>query len=619
MPLKQIVPELSKEFCIIVEKMMKRNPEDRFQSTFEVTGLLEKIKTGAIPIRTLSVTLREKRLEKVAKRNFVVNAIFPVVLSFISLLSIGLIIWYFTFSVQPNFTSNFIAAGDNSALVFENVDDYSVVKEIKKIESSFKSKKLVDIPLIYKTVEDYKKLLNLYPKSSLAPKINRRLSELEEKISSFNKEEEEKYKDLKAEMEFGKLVDFFKKEKSDIVDKNKIKDVPAFISKWVNTWTKFHADFTATGSVENAEEEMKQIKLWGERFENTRSKYDELKKTVNNDLELSNFPKVFKLLNDFVTDERYAGFLYDKSAYALISNAKNRAESDSRTFFDVINNLVKRDSLEEGLKLLKEKKGYYSLPEIETKIDEKIAGIEQIIKSRQEGEYQRLLAADQRVFLPTYIDTLALVQKGRFDDAQKLINGIQEQTDYYKNRVKNTYFEINAEHEVIDFIILNSLRIIKAKKKIRNQKITKIGDEGIVDAPGKVIPWSEVTTAEFCELLNNKNWPLSHTENLKLGVVCMKRSGMMKEANDFLVKSKTDNPDKQELLIIDKYLLFLKDEKILREKDTEYIFNQAESYHNAKQNFNALKCFILIQSRFSDTEFYKNNSKVIEEMIERCK
>ena len=619
MPLKQVVPELSKEFCIIVEKMMKRDPEERFQSTFEVTGLLEKIKSGSIPMRSAIVTLREKRLEKVAKSNFIVNAVFPVVLSLISLFSIGLIIWYFTFSVQPNFMNNFIVAEDESAFLFTDVNDYQVIKEIKNIESVFKSKKEADVPLIYKTIEDYKKLLNLYPKSSLAPKISRKINELEEKINSFNKEEEEKYKDLRAEMEFGKLIDLFKNEKSEIIGKNKIQDVPSFISKWGNIWTKFQTDYAGTSSAENAEEERKQVRLWGDRFENAGNKYDELEKTVNNDLELGNFAKVLKLLNDFVADERYAGFLYDKSAFALISKAKGKAESDSLVFFDGITSLVKSDSLENALKMLKEKKGYYGLPEIEVKINEKIEEIERTIQSRQEGEYQRLLGADQRIFLPTYIDTLVLVQKGRFDDAQKLITGIRVQTDYYKNRVKNTSYEISAEHDVIGFIILNSLRIVKAKKKIRNQRITKIGEEGVIDAQGKIIPWNETTTAEFCDLINNKGWILSNTENLKLAVVCMKRSGMLKEANDFLVKSKAGNQDKQELAIIDNYMALLKDEKSFREKDAESIFKQAESYYYARQNFNALKCFVLVQSRFSDTDFYKNNSKLIEEMIQKCK
>ncbi|MBI4834923.1 MAG: protein kinase [Planctomycetes bacterium] len=618
-PIKQLEPGLSSELSKIIDKMIKRNPDERFQTFSEVLKALETIKSGVISTRATSTpddTSKKEpsKEEGTLPKNLIDSIVLPVILTVLSGLSLFLIVWHHYKNIGPGFEPTVIPQNGFQP------DEKQIIAEIDKLDTALKDTPQDDVELLMELITRYEKLTEKCRNIKLSIVVQVKLADLDKRFNQISEPVRQKYKEKKSSELFTALTEETSHERQQIITLAKTGDVDFYIKKWIEGWENFKLKYAGTASVAHADEQIRQANLFKGRIENSREHYEKLQPQVKNAVKEHRFKEAYDITTGFINDEKYQDTLYNIVASELLLEIKNRGLDDFQETRNEAVKLMAEEKLEEAKKLLEKKQGFYGEPELEQMVRDNLADIEQKIQQQKNTAFQKLLGIDEGIFYRTYPDVLMLVHESDLSnpdkllkEAESLLNIITVKTPDYNERKKDILYELTCEIRIMNQLKLNAAQF-KGKKSLRNQKISDISNSGIVLQNGELVLWRKISSPELFDLIS-KGWKLSSSETLKLAILCLKRGGMINEAKTLLNTALKNNQDKEETAVINKYLGKLEESVPMREKDADFIFRQANAQFNDQNYFSALKSYNLIKYRFVDTKLYRQAENFIDKKI----
>jgi serine/threonine protein kinase len=626
-PLKQLEPGLSGELSRMVDKMIRRNPDDRFQTFSEVLKALETIKSGAVSTRESSVPDDLSKTEIVKEeepqpKNLMDSIVLPVILTALSGVSLFLIGWHYYKNIRLGAEPPIVFPDDSQ------LTEKQIVAEIDKLEADLKGVSQDDVEFLMDLITRHDKLTEKCRTVKLSLPAQVKLADLGKRFDQISEPVREKYKEKKSSEFFARLAEETSRERQQIITLAKTGDVDSYIKKWIKGWEDFKLKYAGTVSVALADEQIRQVNLFKARIENSRGNYEKLQPRVRNAIKEHRFKEAHDMVTGFINDEKFQDTLYNIIVSELLIEIKNRGLDD---FYEIKREAAKlkgEEKLEEAKQLLVKRQGFYGDPEIEQLVRGDLDDIEQIIKSLKDTEYRKQLEADEGIFYLTYPDVLMIIHMSDLSnpdkllkDADSLLTKINVKTNEYNDRKKDIIYELTCEVMIMNRLKLSAEQFI-GKKSFRNQKIKGITNSGVVLQDGELVAWSKISSPELFDLIS-KGWKLSSSETLKLAVLCLKRGGMIKEAKALLNAALQNNQDQNEIDTINKYLGKLEEAVRVREKDADFVYRQANKQYNDFNYYNALKNYNLLKYRFADTVLYNQAeahiSKKISEIEERLK
>ena len=633
-PLNQLEPSLTPQITQIVEKMIKRKPDERYQTATELIADLERLKGVTTAIKPGKTTGKILVIEEPPEAKTALNqVVLPTLLLILSGLSLFALIWHYYKAINPLHAVE--ENGGQKPLPGTEIDPVKeelARKYLEEVEKLHKTVKPDDLIKLGELVQEYTKVVTRFPGTQAAAIAQRKRNELKDIITRLQTSEQigQKEKELTGVLQNFQIE--YTSEYEEILKAGQLNAVEPFIKKWTSKLEKWEKEYVGVPSVFRAREALTKIKDWQKKIESIRQIYLELEKEVTNHITNHKYEKAHLMIKGFIA--QYPETIYDGLARdQLMNEVVTEANNDFQTIKLKVNELIKQNNFDEARKLLENSRGSYGIPEVEEKVTQGLKDLEEIIRRNQEAEHQKALERDRDNFYPSYTLALRLANQGKFSDANQYLQNLQPRTPEYQTKQTNIITFLRAEGNTLENLkeyLKKHLRdsSIKPENKIkwRNYPIKEVDNQGIVvlkDRLSTTYEWSKIPPAELYGLINQllaleKAGTIIPTAYSDLGIFCLMRGGLVKEAETYFRKA-VGTKEPEAVKIADQYLSKLEQCRAEREEEVKIIFNFADRYYGKGSYPQALDAYSVIDYRYQNTDLYQQQKDYITKQIEKCK
>lgn len=617
-PLKKLEPSLPDSVVTVVEKMMKRDMNERYQNSNELIKDLNKLKEELDPDRPAIIPKMGElpEAEKMLQKSFIARIILPVALIVVTLLAAFFIIYYYKKSSNGGEKTPPVVVGPITPTTTNTLEEELARQYLREADSYKPDINKKDS--ILQGIQLYERIINKCPNSQLA------INQARAKINQLNeslKKLEEKEQQILLEKENLKLYSKLEKEIEERFEMmlltSNLESVEIFMSETSKKLDEFGQANSGFSSITNMIKSKKDyFSQWHAKFQKAGEKYHNLKNEIENFVSNDQFKAAFELIIKFRNNKDYHNTIYDNIVRDYYKEIEGTAGRSFQAVMQQIDALIKQDLLNEAYQLVLKISGSYGVESIENKINDKIEWFNnQEVKVKM---HQQLLDKDSAKFTETYLSLLWFLQDGQFDElnAKQQEASSQFYTKEYKENYSNFIFFIESERNILkDFI--NKLAEGN-NLTLRGKEVLSINDGLINFKGGGSLKWEELTALDWAVGISN-GWKLTAKQYFDLAILCIKRGGLDTKAEDYFKSAMNNEPDNKKRALMNKYrqqIPLLKKER--DEKESVQIKAEAEKLFNARNYSLALKGFLLLKYRYWNTDTYRNEISLIEKRIAEC-
>ncbi|MCK4908684.1 MAG: protein kinase [Planctomycetes bacterium] len=630
-PVKTVNESLPDELCAIIEKMIQRNPEKRYQKASELIAELKNIKaqlTGkeypTVPVsgkanKTSPINLEPKPLFP--------RMVIPAILTLLSLLTIFVIISYYYASVKPDQVSHLIVRPNGDDQEEKKARSYLEEAEefVKKMDRSKKKE-------LKKAIALYRRILTEYPESSFRPKADREINILSAQVKNMRTDEEKAIEKV-ARQEYQTLRNQMDRRNANIGNELLVDEVSGFIKNSRESLTNLKNKYPDTDVSALIDEHNKKLSEWYARFRTSRKSYNTTLDRVKEKTQQKQFRAALALVDDFIQNTRHKNTLFDRIILKDKKQVITVAQISFRNLLDEVNSLVDQEKYESAKLKLTKALSNYGPEELTRLVRKKITGINGLIERQQKEQQRQILETDRRIFISGLAKTLRAAQQGWFNDALVTLKSLKNRpmkTTEYQNKVELYIQDLEMERDIMEKLKtkVNSGQLAQAKFKNYLIKKATVEEIIVVTEEGQEVPYPWEGGVEPKELYNliRGGWDLTPEDYISLGVLCMKRGGLTEEARELFKTAHArllDNPtypnaDFLSLQINDVYIPRSRTEKKNREKEARQFLDQAEKLISDKDYHEAINNLLLIKHRYKGNIFYQQQKERVEQNLIEC-
>ncbi|MFA5794260.1 MAG: FHA domain-containing serine/threonine-protein kinase [Candidatus Brocadiia bacterium] len=620
-PLKQISPSTPDEVVAIVEKMMQREAADRYQSATQIIPELAKlINAGETPSERKSSAKKETAIRSTAKSSKMIYAIIAAVVL------VGLIAIFALINKKPAGNTN--PVGGNKPPVIDKTSSelqQKLASQYLREAQSYEQDQLnPDNPgAIQHNIALYERIPKECPNSTLVSQANANIARLKETLHQLNLKLEKKKFENEGQETFNALNKNIEQKLNEIIRALNTADVSSLIDGFSEELNQMSEKYTNTPAAEQAKNRKNELDEWYTRFSRAEEEYTKIEKEVREHVRNKHFNLGLKLAQNFPKNPNYKNTIYDKMADDLILYVEKETEIAFGYLLTQVDDLLNKKSFTEAKNVLTTASDSFGIPLLESKIKEKIQQINALLEEQAITNLSEDRKKDEAKFPPLFVNNLWYLQIGQFQSINLSSGESLFKSKEFQERWEEAKEAVTLEKNILEEFVTR-LKDSRMNARLFRGKYLQTADEkGLMTSidtnptsPNTMVfKWEDVTAQEWYTLIR-AGWGLSKKNELELGVLCLRRGYMEKEASECFANALTDSKLEQTAV---KYQKMIKADKKNRTKEAEAIFNYGAKLLNEKKNSEALIAFSLIKSRYSDTKFYKANEQSIKSNIQQSK
>jgi hypothetical protein len=388
-----------------------------------------------------------------------------------------------------------------------------------------------------------------------------------------------------------------------------------FFGETTNKLAELNQQYLAYASIsERINKKKYEFTQWHNRFQEAGQKYQELKSRVATAVNNNQFDTALKLIADFMAN--WKNTIYDGQAKAYLQETERLAEKSFSDVWKQVGTLINNGALVEAQNLLNKIAGTYGVETIEKTINEKLDWF----RTQAGTIKERLLAKEALKYPATYITLYWLLQRGLFDelDKKRLEAEAQYQTKEWQDALSRIEVSIDSEENIFKQYIARLSKNETNQRLLQNKEIVAI-DNGVIKFKDDRIKvaWPDISAGDWAQAISTA-WNLSAQEYYDLGILCMRRGGLDKKAEECFDAAKVKSTEHTFRASVDKCKKQLDTLRKTREDEAAALKERAERFFNARKYTQALDGWSLLKSRFRDTAAYSDNKINIEKHIGEC-
>jgi serine/threonine-protein kinase len=611
-PLKDAAADAPAAVVTIVEKMMKRSVEDRYQSATQIITDVSNL------ISDLESPEGKKISPKAAKPASKGTPIAIAVGLIIVLAVLGLIFKDKIFPPPPVIKPNGQVNQD-----YNTAEEKLAAQYFKEADTFEKTQMNAnDAASIKHAISLYERIPKECPKSAKVVEAEAGVARLKEAINQLGiRREQEKYwKD--AQDAFDLVNDFITENHSRLIKTGSVAEVPNFIEQFLAELAQIEEKYPGTPAADSAAKKKVELEPWYDRFNQAAEAFEKTEKEVKEQVENEQFRRAYKAIESFAKNPAYKDTGYDTRVNDLSQTVDKAAGKAFDYLMKRVDNLIEEKKYAEAKKLLTSAANSFGHPKLEKQIQDKIESVDRLQDLADEELKERGAKQDEEKFQPMVIPLLWNLHTGQFKNINMQAPDALFVTKDYQEKWREVIEQITLEKNILTEF-MERVNTNRMPNRLHKEKyLMSVDERGIVasinEKPGtnfRTLKWEDLSATEWYSLLRN-GWDLSKKNKIELGVLCMRRGGLFAEAG-VCFTAVINDPDVGALA--DKYQQLLKDEKKRWEKEAKQIFQQGDSWRTNNKKPEALVAFNLLKSRYSDTRYYEKNETDIKKYIIECR
>ncbi|MFH1227416.1 MAG: FHA domain-containing serine/threonine-protein kinase [Planctomycetota bacterium] len=618
-PLKNVAPDTPDEVAAIVDKMMRRNVVDRYQSATQIIPDLTKIISGPKePAEKKEEPEKEIAASLPKESPKIIYAIIAAIVL------VGLITTFMLFNKKPANTNNRVVKppviDKNSAELQQKLAS----QYLREAQSYEQDKLNPDDPIAIKeNIGLYERIPKECPNSTMVSQANDHIARLKKTLEQLKLTLEKKKFEKEGQDEFEALNTGIEQKHREIIRTRNTADVFTFIDSALGDLDKLAEKYAGTPAASLAKNRKKELDNWYARFSQAEEAYSKIEKEVREHVDNKHFGLGLRLIQGFCKNSTYKDSIYDKKAEQLIQDVEKDAFIALSYLFTQFDDLMDKKSYTEAKALLVTAVDSFGIPQLENQINEKIKQVNKLIDEQALSNYETERKNDEAKFPLLNISNLWYLQIGQFNK----INLKPGKSIFHSKDYQITWDTVN-EAIILEKSILEEfagrLNDARLNSRLFRGKYLRSADEKGLMASIDIDPtspntmvfkWEDLSALELHDLIR-AGWLLTKKNELELGVLCLKRGYLDEKANNCFTNALSE-PTLEPTVI--RYQTMIKSDKKNRFKEAEKIYAFGTGLLADKQYLDALLAFSVIKSRFNDTKFYKDNEQSIKSNIQQCK
>jgi len=391
-PLKTVAPHLPDEVCAIIEKMLKKNPDERYQSATELLGDLEdlkqKLKTG-----------QRYRAPKVTKKQIMmIGGIAAAVVLIVVLVFLVLFAYE---RVQKEYERHQNALTSAMKIAEESAMAHRYDDAIERLKVA---------------IEHYKDVKELIPKAK----------ELLLQIETDKKQDEMKAKENEANRLLEAANQFYQAN-------------PRKYNEAINMFKQVKDDYPQTAAAQTALSRIREIeKRQEEEKKLLEDAWEDAQKRINSSRDFvrqENFTKARAELLKF--PKNYEG---TKGHEAIVKEMKELEQRENQAFRDLqaeVKSLIAAGKFDEAKEKIEKKRECFSSEKYKDRFDSLLIDLKNEIAEQERLKKEKLLNEDRERFFKYFEEIQSAFMDFDFDSADSKLSSTKLllQTDEYKNVV----------------------------------------------------------------------------------------------------------------------------------------------------------------------------------------
>ena len=612
LPLKEAAADMPEKVVTIVERMMKRNMEDRYQSATQiipdVTDLLNDLESPG----DKKVSAKAVKLSKPSSKAIplIIAAGVIAVLAVLGLL--------FKNSISPPITK------PTGPIPHDNTAIEKLAAQYFKEADTFEKTQMNadDAVSIQRAIDLYERIPKECPKSTKVIEAEANSTRLKEAIVQLAIKQERMRYEKGALDAFDTINKDIEENYNRFVKTGSVTDVPKFMEKSLAELAQIEEKYPGTPAADSAAQKKINWEQWYDRFKQASDAFEKTEKEVKDQIDNEQFRRTYKLIDVFAKNPVYKNTGYDTRVNDLIRKVDEKAGIAFKYLMKRVDDLIRQKTFDEAKKLLTSAAGSFGIAQLEKQIQEKIETVDRLLEDQQIMDTELKAKLDEENFQVMIIPLLWDLHTGQFKNINIRAADSLFVTREYQEKWQEIIEQVSLEKNILAEFAerLNNNKLVARLHK--NKYLMSADERGVVasinDKPNTnsmTFKWEDLATSDWYNLIRN-GWELTKKNKVELGVLCMKRGGLIDEAGACFTGAIND-PDAGALA--EKYQKFLEGEKKRREKEAKQIYQQGESLFKDNKKPDALLAFSLLKYRYGSTRYYDKNETDIKNYIIQCK
>ncbi|MDI6732524.1 MAG: FHA domain-containing serine/threonine-protein kinase [Planctomycetota bacterium] len=626
-PLKEVLPSLPDSVVEVVDKMMKRNVEERYQSATNLIKDIERLKDELNPERAKAIAevVPGKEKEPQVRKSLVLRLVIPLAILLIALLIIFLI-FYQPSKPEPTKEPAIIsdtqrAPPIDTGLEYEERLASEYLSKAQGLENRLNPEKK---DTISETIQAYERIVKECPRSRLVSQAQTKIASLKKLLESAEQRERERETFRQQEKEalslLNNLKEKFNTTSKEVIAGADIQRAEIFVNSSINQLEDFKRQYLRFQSVTDAVDESKRnLSNWYKSVLQAGEKYQNLKGQVESSITNEQFGVGIQLIKQFIENPNHKNTVYDNIAKNYLAEIKSRAERSFLALMKKVEELKSKNQLIEVHKLLRDAQGFYGIEEIENIIQKELQEVES-----NPNYIALVLKGEETVFTENMAGLFWMLQGGQFSTWDKTkVEALsklkaQEFRDEFSNAVDFMEMEKNILVKFIDKLSKGEF----AGKDILllNKEVSHITNDEI-SFKGKASPMKlyEMSGLDWVNCISAPAWDLTAKDLVELGILSVKRAGNTTKAGELFKKARLKKLDKETSAFLKRYNPAkddfnkrLEELKNAREREASLFKKEADRLYNNRQFPSSRTIYLLIKHRYTNTLTYLSNKNEID-------